>query len=191
MTKLCVYCGSSPGRRPEYVAGAEALARCMVSNGISLVYGGASVGIMGVLADTVLAEGGEVVGVIPKDLFAEEVGHDGLTQLHQVGSMHERKAQMADLADGFIALPGGLGTFEELFETVTWSQLGLHRKPCGLLNLCGYYDHLTAFLDHSVKEEFVKAEHLSTLIVEKNPSTLRERFATYHPPEGHKWIRRK
>jgi uncharacterized protein (TIGR00730 family) len=163
----------------------------MVSNGISLVYGGASVGIMGVLADTVLAEGGEVVGVLPRDLFAKEVGHDGLTQLHLVGSMHERKAQMAELADGFIALPGGLGTFEELFETVTWSQLGLHRKPCGLLNLCGYYDHLTAFLDHSVEEEFVKAQHRSALIVEKEPEALLERFESYQPPEGHKWVERR
>ncbi|MBT3880148.1 MAG: TIGR00730 family Rossman fold protein, partial [Candidatus Scalindua sp.] len=159
MKRLCVYCGSSSGRQPGYAQVARQLAHAMVSKNIDLVYGGASVGIMGEIANAVLGEGGDVIGVIPKGLFAKEVAHTGITELREVGSMHERKALMADLSDGFIALPGGLGTIEEIFEIITWSQLGMHRKPCGLLNVNNYYDKLIGFLDHAVSEQFIKATH--------------------------------
>ncbi|MCP4722847.1 MAG: TIGR00730 family Rossman fold protein, partial [Desulfobacteraceae bacterium] len=156
MKKICVYCGSSPGRHPEYVAAARFLAEELLSRKIGLVYGGAHVGIMGEIADTVLKGGGEVIGIMPRALVDKEVSHPGLTELKIVDSMHQRKAMMADLSHGFIALPGGLGTIEELFEALTWAQLGFHKKPCGLLNARGYYDHLSAFLDHTVEEKFVK-----------------------------------
>lgn len=160
----------------------------LVANDIGLVYGGASVGVMGAVADTVLEEGGEVTGIIPEDLMSREVAHHGLTKLHVVESMHDRKALMADLADGFVALPGGMGTLEELFEILTWAQLGYHRKPCGLLNLSGYYDRLREFLDHTVAEGFVQDKHRSMLIVEQQPEQLIERFKTYQPPVVKKWI---
>src|ERR671932_40439 len=147
MRRLCVYAGSNAGARPEYARAAEELARELVARGIGLVYGGGRVGLMGVLADTVLAGGGEAIGVIPQALVDREVGHQGLTELRVVGSMHERKALMAELADAFVALPGGYGTWEEFFEIVTWVQLGLHPKPCGLLNVAGYYDPLLALAD--------------------------------------------
>lgn len=188
LNTLCVYCGSSPGRRPEYVEGAKHLARVLVAEDVGLVYGGASVGVMGVLADTMLADGGEVIGIIPEDLVDQEVAHNGLTALHVVDSMHDRKARMADLSDGFVALPGGLGTIEELFEVLTWAQLGLHRKPCGLLNVCGYYDQLSDFLDHTVSEQFVKEKHRSMLIVEEDPNRLLSRFKSYEAPHEGKWI---
>lgn len=191
MKKICVYCGSSPGLRPEYIAAARFLAEELLARNIGLVYGGAHVGIMGEIADTVLSGGGEVTGIIPKALVEREVSHAGLTELIIVDSMHERKAMMADLSDGFIALPGGLGTIEELFEILTWAQLGFHKKPCGLLNASGYYDHLSAFLDHTVAEGFVMEAHRSMLMVEKNPVTLLDRFATYEPPLVNKWIGRE
>ncbi|MCP3942960.1 MAG: TIGR00730 family Rossman fold protein [Desulfobacteraceae bacterium] len=190
MKKICVYCGSSPGRRPEYIEAARFLAKELLSRNIGLVYGGAHVGIMGEIADTVLEGGGEVIGIIPQALVDLEVSHTGLTELIIVNSMHERKAMMADLSDGFIALPGGLGTIEELFEVLTWAQLGFHKKPCGLLNADGYYDHLSAFLDHAVKEEFVKNAHRSMLIIEKDPITLLERFEAYEPPRVSKLLGR-
>jgi uncharacterized protein (TIGR00730 family) len=186
-----VYCGSNRGRRPEYVAAARFLAEELLQKNIGLVYGGAHVGIMGEIANTVLKGGGEVIGIMPQSLVDREVSHPGLTELIIVDSMHERKAMMADLSDGFIALPGGLGTVEELFEVLTWAQLGFHNKPCGLLNASGYYDHLSAFLDHTVAEGFVKDVHRAMLIVEKNPTTLLDRFAAYAPPLVNKWIDRE
>ncbi len=186
--RVCVYCGSSQGRDPAYAEQAERLARTLASENIGLVYGGASVGVMGLLADAALAEGGEVIGVIPGNLMHKEVAHQGLTDLKVVSSMHERKACMADLADAFIALPGGLGTLEELFEVLTWAQLGLHGKPCALLNTRGYYDQLARFLDHAVAEEFIKPKHRSMLIVEEDPVQLVQACATYASPEQGQWI---
>ena len=172
MKKVCVYCGSSSGKRPEYRYAARSLAKALTLRGIGLVYGGASVGIMGEIADAVLADGGEVIGVIPQALVDKEVAHDGLTELKVVESMHERKTIMMDLSDGFIALPGGLGTQEELFEVLTWSQLDFHKNPCGLLNVEGYYDKLCSFLDHAVEEQFVKTHHREMLLVEDSPEKL-------------------
>jgi len=191
MKRLCVYCGSSPGRQPDYAQVARQLARAMVSKNINLVYGGASVGIMGEIANAVLEEGGEVIGIIPKGLFKKEVAHTGITELREVDSMHERKSLMADLSDGFIALPGGFGTIEEIFEIITWSQLGMHRKPCGLLNVCHYYDKLISFLDHAVSEQFIKATHRSTILIDKCPNALLEKLEEYKAPETAKWIDRK
>ncbi len=183
MKYLCVYCGSSPGRRSAYSASARALADELVERNIGLVYGGASVGIMGVIADSVLNAGGKVIGVIPEALAVKEVSHRGLTELKIVESMHQRKAVMADLADGFVALPGGLGTLEELFEILTWAQLGFHRKPCALLNICGYYDRLSSFLDHAVNEQFVKAMHRSLLLIDNDPAKLLDSMQAYHAPK--------
>ncbi|MDX1504556.1 MAG: TIGR00730 family Rossman fold protein [Spongiibacter sp.] len=163
MQRICVYCGSSAGRRDDYRQAARLLASALVERKIGLVYGGASIGIMGELADAVIAEGGEVIGVIPQDLADREVAHAGLSELRVVATMHQRKQVMAELADGFIALPGGLGTLEELFEVLTWAQLGYHRKPCALLNVAGYYDHLSAFLQHGVAEQFVSPAHARLL----------------------------
>jgi uncharacterized protein (TIGR00730 family) len=191
MRRLCVFCGASPGARPAYAEAAEELARLLVERDIGLVYGGGAVGLMGKLADAVLAEGGEPIGVIPEALVAKEIGHDGLSELRVVGSMHERKALMADLADGFVALPGGLGTLEELFEVYTWAQLGLHRKPCALLDVDGYYDGIARFLAHAVEERFVREEHRAMLIVEREPRTLLERLDHFEPAAVQpKWIDR-
>ena len=191
MKRLCVYCGSSSGRQPVYAQVARQLARAMVNRNIDLVYGGASVGIMGEIANAVLEEGGDVIGIIPKGLFKKEVAHTGVTELREVDSMHERKSLMADLSDGFIALPGGFGTIEEIFEIITWSQLGMHRKPCGLLNVCHYYDKLIGFLDHAVTEQFIKAAHHSTILVDECPDALLEKFEVYEIPETVKLIDRK
>lgn len=191
MKKLCVYCGSSPGSRPEYAESARQMARVLVEKNIHLVYGGASVGVMGVLANAVLEEGGNVTGIIPEDLLRREVAHNRLTDLRVVGSMHERKALMAELSDGFIALPGGLGTIEELFEILTWAQLGLHKKPCGLLNVRGYYNKLIAFLDYSVSEGFVQPKHRAMLLVENDPEALLELFERYKAPDVTRWIDRE
>jgi uncharacterized protein (TIGR00730 family) len=188
--KACVFCGSSPGARPEYIEAARQLGRTLASKGIGLVYGGAKVGMMGQLASAALEAGGEVIGVIPEQLVKKEVAFTELANLHVVGSMHERKARMEELSDGFIALPGGLGTFEEFFEALTWAQLSIHHKPCGLLNVCGYYDQLIAFLDHAVGQQFVKAEYRAMVLVDKEPERLLEKFATYQPPKIDKaaWI---
>jgi hypothetical protein len=188
MKNICVYCGSSPGRQQAYTTLARDLAESLVRRNLRLVYGGASVGIMGEVADHVLRLGGEVVGVIPRALAHKEIAHQGLTELHVTGSMHERKTLMAELADGFIALPGGIGTLEEIFEIWTWAQLGLHEKPCGMLNAEGYFDALIAFLDHSVAEQFVKPPHRSLLMVESSPEALLDRFESYTPPVFHRWI---
>ena len=190
MTSICVFCGSSPGALPDYVAAAEALGKVLARRGIRLVYGGASVGVMGALADATLAAGGEAVGVIPRPLWEREVGHTGLTELHVVETMHHRKALMAELADGFIALPGGIGTLEELFEVWTWGQLGIHHKPCGLLDVAGYYQPLVTFLDHMVRQQFVRAEHRSFVLVDEDPEALVRRFGEYTPPQVTRWIDR-
>jgi len=190
MKKICVYCGSSSGKSPEYLESTSVLAKEMVKRNIGLVYGGANVGIMGQIANTMLANGGDVTGVIPQALVDKEVGHFGLTELKIVGSMHERKAIMADLSDGFIALPGGLGTLEELFEVLTWSQLGFHHKPCALLNIKQYYESLSVFLDHAVEEEFVKPIHREMLLLASDPSQLLDAMERYRPPAVDKWIGR-
>jgi len=188
--RLCVFAGSSPGARPAYRECAKALGAALVRNDLTLVYGGAKVGLMGLLADTVLDCGGSVIGVIPKSLVSKEVAHDGLSELKVVSSMHERKQLMADLADGFIALPGGMGTVEELTEILTWAQLGLHARPCGLLNVAGYFSRLIDFLDHAVTERFLKVEHRAMLLVEEDPEVLLERFVSYRAPRLAKWLDR-
>lgn len=190
MKSVCVYCGSNFGANPAYRAAAEALARELVVRNLRLIYGGGNIGLMGVLANQMLAAGGEVVGVIPDDLLRKEVGHRGVTELHVVGSMHARKQMMADLADGFIALPGGLGTLEELFEMLTWGQLSLHSKPCGLLNAAGFFDALSAYLDHARDERFIKPEHRALLLEEAEPGPLLERMLVYEATHDEKWIER-
>jgi uncharacterized protein (TIGR00730 family) len=189
--RLCVFCGSSSGARPVYGEAAEELGRLLVEEGIGLVYGGGKVGLMGRLADAVLAEDGEAIGVLPEALVAKEIGHPGLSDLRVVGSMHERKALMAELADGFVALPGGLGTVEELFEVYTWAQLGLHRKPCALLDVEGYYEGIAAFLAHTVEERFLREDHRAMLIVERDPGALLDRLMRFEPAAiVPKWIDR-
>ncbi len=188
LRRVCVFCGSNPGGRPEYVARARRFGEELVARGIGLVYGGSNVGIMRVVADTVLAGGGEVLGVIPQALVDREKAHHAITRLHIVRTMHERKALMNELADGFIALPGGLGTLEELFEAWSWAQLGSHDKPCGLLNVAGYYDPLLAFLDHAVREQFLRPEHRAMLLVDDEPGRLLDRCAAYQAPHVTKWI---
>ena len=190
MHRICVFAGSSPGARPEYALAAQELGRALVARRLGLVYGGARVGLMGAVADTVLAGGGLVTGVIPEKLVTKEIAHDRLTELRVVASMHERKAMMNDLADGFIALPGGWGTLEEFFEVLTWAQLGLHRKPCGLLNAHGYFDQLLSFIDHSVEERFVRSQHRSIVLVASSPGELLRQFDAYVPPVVEKWIDR-
>jgi len=186
--RICVFCGSSSGGRPSYAASAIALARHLASRKIGVVYGGGRVGLMGTLADAALDAGGEVIGVIPQSLVAREVSHRGLSDLRVVGSMHERKALMAELSDAFIALPGGYGTFEELCEMLTWTQLGLHRKPCGILNVEGYYDPLLALFDHAMAEQFVKPLHRRMVIADSCPESLVARLLEYEPPAVNKWI---
>lgn len=171
---VCVFCGAKPGADPAYMADAIALGRALAGRGIRLVYGGAHVGVMGAVADAALGAGGEAVGVIPRHMVDNEVAHEGLTRLHVVASMHERKALMAELADGFVAMPGGLGTLEELAEILTWSQLGLHTKPVGILDPRGYFDHLLRFLDHAVDEQFVLPEHRALLLNDQDPAALLE-----------------
>jgi len=188
INSICIYCGSSSGRLDAYASAAFALAESLVSRNIRLVYGGASIGIMGMVADRVLELGGQAVGVIPKALAHKEVAHHHLTELHVTQSMHERKMLMAELSDGFIALPGGIGTLEELFEIWTWAQLGFHHKPCGLLNVEGYYDALINFLDHVRAEQFVKDHHHAMLMVETNPDVLLDRYVNYQPPAVKHWL---
>lgn len=187
---VCVYCGSSAGRNPAYAEAARSLGRELVARDLGLVYGGAGVGIMGILADTVLELGGRVTGVIPEALVRKEVAHSRLTDLRVTSSMHERKMLMAELSDGFVALPGGVGTLEEIFEAWTWAQLGLHAKPCGFLNAAGYFDGLISFLDHAVSEQFVKAPLREMLVVSDDPADLLDRFAAYRAPNVPKWIRK-
>jgi uncharacterized protein (TIGR00730 family) len=188
--RLCVFSGSSPGARPDYLQAAKELGGALAGRDIGLVYGGASVGLMGAVADAMLEAGGEAIGVIPQALVEREIAHPGLTDLRIVGSMHERKALMADLADGFVALPGGMGTLEELFEVYTWTQLGLHSKPLGLFDVRSYYAQLVAFLDHAVAERFVTVEHREMLVVEQRAEALLEAFARWQAPVRTKWIDR-
>jgi len=191
LTRLCVFCGSSPGARPEYRQAAAALGAALARRGLGLVYGGARVGLMGAVADAALETGGRVTGVIPRALVGKEVAHPGLSELRVVGSMHERKQLMAELADGFVALPGGMGTLEEFTEILTWAQLGLHRKPCGLLNVRGYFASYLAMLDHAVAERFVSPAHRAMLLVADDAESLLERFASYRAPAVEKWLDRE
>ena len=182
MKRVCIYCGSSPGSVPEYGAAARHCGAVLAGRGLTIVYGGGNVGLMGILADAALAAGGEVIGIIPRRMIARELGHTRVTSLIPVDSMHERKQKMADLADAFLALPGGIGTMEELFEAFTWLQLGIHHKPVGLLNVAGFYDRLIEFLAH------MKPQHLESLLVEDNVERLLDRFAGFnHQPVG-KWM---
>jgi len=190
MKRICVFCGSSVGSNPAYAEAAVTLGGLLAKKKIGLVYGGGNVGLMGVIADAVLEAGGEVIGVIPHSLAQREIEHQGLTQLHVVDSMHTRKAMMADLADAFIAMPGGVGTFEEFFEAVTWTQLGLHRKPCGLLNVAGFYTPLAAFIDQAVSEGFIKPVHRASIVVDDNAERLLDTLARVKLPDVPKWIQR-
>jgi uncharacterized protein (TIGR00730 family) len=191
LARVCVYCGANRGRNPAYAAAAQAMGRALARRGIELVTGGGRVGLMGVVADAALEAGGRVTGVIPQALMAKELAHQGLSELVVTDSMHERKARMAELSDGFVALPGGLGTYEELFEIWTWAQLGWHHKPCGLLNALGFYDRLVAFVDGACEAGFLKAEHRAMLVVESDPDPLLDRFTRYEPPTVTKWIGRE
>jgi uncharacterized protein (TIGR00730 family) len=192
MKRISVFCGSSPGARPEYARAAIELGHALARGSIGLVYGGACVGVMGAIAKAVLEKGGEVIGVIPRDLARKNVAFTELSDLRVVNSMHERKALMAELSDGFIALPGGLGTAEEFFEILTWAQLGIHQKPCGLLNVCGYYSELIGFLDHAVGQQFIEAEHRAMVLIDESPESLLRKFESYQPPTADKaeWILR-
>jgi uncharacterized protein (TIGR00730 family) len=189
MHRICVFAGSNYGNRPEYRQAAQALGEELARRGLGLVYGGASVGLMGVVADATLANGGEAIGVIPRGLFKREVAHRGLTQLYEVGTMHERKALMADLADGFIALPGGLGTFDELFEIISWAQLGLHTKPIGLLDISGFFTPLLALIRYATDEGFILPVYASIVMREATPAALLDGFVTYTPVVNpNKWV---
>lgn len=188
MRRICVFCGSSDGERPEYRELARGMGRTLAERGLELVYGGGNVGLMGALADAALAAGGRVTGVIPDGLLAKERGHRGVTELEVVGSMHERKARMAERADGFVALPGGLGTLEELAEALTWSQLGIHRKPCGVVHAGGYFDPLIAFLDRAVDEGFLRPANRAVLLVAETPAELLDAFESYRPPRVKRWL---
>jgi uncharacterized protein (TIGR00730 family) len=188
MKRICVFCGANPGNDPRYLSAARTVGRMLAERGLTLVYGGGSVGLMGAVADAALAAGGEVIGVIPRALQLREIGHNGLTSLHVVSSMHERKAKMAELAHGFVALPGGMGTLEEFAEVLTWAQLGLHARPCGLLDVGGYYQPLLAFFDQAVAEGFVRPEHRRIVHLSDDIGALLDAFARYVPPVVEKWI---
>jgi uncharacterized protein (TIGR00730 family) len=191
INSLCVFCGSAPGNHPAYAQKARDLGELLIEHGITLVYGGSNVGIMRILADTVLEKGGKVIGVMPQSLIDREVKHNNLSEFHVVKTMHERKALMVKLSDAFIALPGGLGTMDELFETLSWNQLEIISKPVGLLNVKGYYDYLELFLQHSVSQGFIKAAHYDNLIVDEDENVLLAKLQLFVPKkvEGGKWIR--
>lgn len=191
MKRICVFCGSNSGLNPVFGEAAEEVGKFFVREDITLIYGGGRVGLMGRIADTVLQEGGRVIGVIPASLAEKEVAHQGLTELHIVGSMHQRKALMADLADGFIALPGGFGTFEEICEMITWAQLGFHAKPCALLNIAGFYDNLIALFDHSTAENFIRPIHRRLVLVESDINRLFQLMNDFQPPAIEQWIDRE
>jgi len=190
MKRICVFCGSSDGARANYKDAARRLGVALARRGIALVYGGGRVGLMGTVADAVMAEGGEVVGVIPHGLVIREAAHEGVTDLRVVDSMHERKALMATLADAFISLPGGMGTLEETCEMLTWAQLGIHRKPCAVVNVDGYFDPLIAFFDNGVSQGFIRPEHRALLVEAPDPEGLLELLGAYRPPALEKWITR-
>lgn len=188
MKSLCVFLGANPGNDPKYAQVARNMGHELAVRGITTVYGGSNMGLMGILAESALEAGGKVVGVIPESLVKKEVAHYGLTKLHVADSMHERKALMADLSDGFVALPGGIGTMDEIFEIFTWAQLGFHNKPCGLLNVDGYYDKLMNFLNEVVEEGFLKGIHKEMLITESTPAEIIEAFKIYEAPTANKWV---
>ncbi len=188
MKRVCVFCGSSPGANPAYLEAARRMGRTLARRGLGLVYGGGGVGLMAAVADAALEEGGQVIGVIPRALQLRELAHSGLTALHVVGSMHERKAKMAELSHGFVALPGGMGTLEEFAEILTWAQLGLHERPCGLLDVAGYYASLVAFFDHAEAEGFLKPEHRRLVLSAEDPDALVDQFLAWQPPKLQKWI---
>jgi uncharacterized protein (TIGR00730 family) len=190
LNRICVFCGTNPGSRPDYGAAARELGRALAEEQIELVYGGASVGIMGELADSVHEHGGQVTGIIPQQLMLKEAAHTGIGNLIVVASMHQRKSQMADMSDGFIALPGGIGTLEGFFEVLTWSQVGIHSKPAGILNVAGYFDLLTGFLDHAVREGFLTEAHRNAIMVETDSHRLIERLRSFTPLEGEKLMGR-
>ncbi len=190
MQRVLVFCGSSPGRLPEYAHAAALLGAELATRGVGVVYGGAHVGLMGAVADAALAAGGEVIGVIPRGLVEKEVAHPDLPDLRIVETMHERKALMESLADGVVAMPGGFGTLEELFEILTWAQLGIHTKPVGLLNVCGYWERLLSFLDHMVDERFLGIEHRNALLVDESAGELVTKLAQYEPRSLDKWLDR-
>jgi uncharacterized protein (TIGR00730 family) len=190
MRRICVFCGSSNGNRPLYAESARALGKAMLQRSLGLVYGGGNVGLMGTIADAVRDGGGEVIGVIPQALVERELAHRGVTQLLVVQSMHERKAKMAELSDAFIAMPGGFGTFEEFCEIITWAQLGLHRKPCGILNVEGYYDSLLSLFDHAVSEGFLRNENRELVFEETDTGRLLEKLANFKSPKTERWIDR-
>jgi uncharacterized protein (TIGR00730 family) len=187
--RLCVFCGSNAGYDPRFIEASRALGQALAANGIDLVYGGASVGLMGAVADAAMGSGGKVIGIMPRALVEKEIAHKGLADLRVVGSMHERKALMAELSDGFVALPGGIGTLEELFEVWTWAQLGHHAKPCALFNVAGFYDGLTAFVDQVVGHGFMKPAHRDMLVVADTLPVLLDRLRSYTPPVVTKWIK--
>lgn len=189
MKRIAVYCGSNKGARPEYAVAAEALGALLAREKIELVYGGGMVGLMGILADSALKHGGHVIGVIPEKLVIKEVVHERLPDLRVVKTMHERKAMMAELSDGFIALPGGYGTFEEFFEVLAWGQLGWHQKPFGLLDVAGFYGRLHDFLDHCQNEGFIRAQHRALVLVEQSPEKILDRLRSFRPPSEVKWVR--
>ncbi|MEJ0088832.1 MAG: TIGR00730 family Rossman fold protein [Limisphaerales bacterium] len=189
MKRIAVYCGSNKGVRPEYVAAAEQLGALLAREKIEIVYGGGMVGLMGAVANAALKNGGHVIGVIPEKLVIKEVIHEGLPDRRIVKNMHERKALMAELSDGFIALPGGYGTFEEFFEVLAWSQLGWHQKPFGLLNIAGFYSKLTDFLDHATGEGFIRPKHRELVIVESDAEKILQRLKEFRPPNEVKWIK--
>ncbi|MGH9386746.1 MAG: TIGR00730 family Rossman fold protein [Vicinamibacterales bacterium] len=188
MRRVCVFCGSSVGSRPVYTEAAQEMGRLLAKKGIAIVYGGGNVGLMGVLADAALDAGGEVIGVIPSVLADREIAHQRLSDLRIVDSMHTRKAMMAELADAFVALPGGVGTFEEFFEAVTWTQLGLHRKACGLLDVDGFYSPLVDFIDRAVGEGFIRPVHRTAVVIDPEPEGLLEKLRTVNVPDLPKWI---
>ncbi|MBE0638053.1 MAG: TIGR00730 family Rossman fold protein [Bacteroidales bacterium] len=190
MKSVCVFCGSSVGRQPEYSARARNLGKLIAGKHLKLVYGGGNIGLMREVADSVLESGGEVIGVMPRHIVDKEIAHQNITHLYVVNSMHERKAMMADLSDAFIALPGGFGTIDELFEIMTWNQLEIISKPTGLLNIEGYFDHLIKFIGHAVDEKFVRAEHQRNLIIDDDENNLLQRLEQYHPMKAEKWIDR-
>lgn len=188
ISRLCVFCASGDGRSPAYGEAAQEVGTLLAEEGITTVYGGGRIGLMGTLADAALSAGGKVIGVIPKLLMAKEVGHPGLTDLRIVQSMHERKAMMADMSDGFLALPGGLGTLEEICELLTWAQLGIHAKPCALLNVGGYYDHLARFLDHATAEGLIRPENRSLLLIDDEPRRLLAKMREHRAPAAPHWL---
>ena len=190
ISRVCVFCGSNRGQREEYHRVAGRLGKLLAERQIALVYGGGRVGLMGVVADAALESGGEVIGVIPHALNTRELAHEGISQMHTVDTMHERKALMADLADAFIALPGGFGTFDEFFEIITWAQLGIHHKPCGVLNIGGYFDRLVDFVDHAVGEGFIQAQHRKLILVGNDAAELLDQMVGYVSPIGETWVRR-